>query len=49
MKSMTLKIKKRCIFCRKVLRADGTCQNPECPRYTPPKDETKDNTDEKSE
>lgn len=48
MKAMTLKIKKRCIFCRKVLRADGTCQNPECPRYTP-ETETKNNTDEKSE
>jgi hypothetical protein len=27
-------VKKRCIFCRKHLRPDGTCQNPECPRYT---------------
>ena len=26
---------KRCIRCRKPLRADGTCQNPECVRYVP--------------
>lgn len=31
----TLKIKKRCNFCLKHLRADGTCQNPQCPRYVP--------------
>ncbi len=23
-------VKKRCIRCLKVLRADGTCQNPKC-------------------
>ena len=28
-------IKKRCIRCRKELREDGTCQNPDCVRYTP--------------
>lgn len=28
-------IKKRCIRCRKELRGDGTCQNPDCVRYTP--------------
>lgn len=27
------KITKRCIRCRKPLRADGTCQNPKCVRY----------------
>lgn len=27
-------IKKRCIRCMKVLREDGTCQNPKCSRYT---------------
>lgn len=28
-------VKKRCNFCRKYLRPDGTCANPECPRYVP--------------
>lgn len=28
-------VKKRCNFCRKYLRPDGTCQNPNCPRYVP--------------
>ena len=28
-------IVKRCIRCRKPLRADGTCQNPACVRYVP--------------
>lgn len=28
-------VKKRCNFCRKYLRPDGTCQNPQCPRYVP--------------
>jgi len=32
-------VKKRCIRCRKPLREDGTCQNPECVRYTPHKEE----------
>lgn len=30
-----LKVKKRCRFCGTVLRADGTCPNPECPCYEP--------------
>lgn len=32
-------VKHRCPFCRKVVRADGTCQNPSCVMYVPPKDE----------
>lgn len=28
-------VKKRCGFCLKVVRADGTCQNQKCPRYVP--------------
>ena len=28
-------VKKRCIYCRKVVRADGTCQNPKCVLYVP--------------
>lgn len=39
-------IVKRCIRCRKPLRADGTCQNPECVRYVP---EPEPETDEKNE
>ena len=39
-------VKHRCIYCRKVLRVDGTCQNPNCVRYTPPKGETEKNDDE---
>ena len=38
-------VKKRCNFCLKPLRPDGTCANPECPRYVPeddPKQEKKD-------
>ena len=43
-------VKKRCIFCRKHLRLDGTCQNPECPRYTPEEAETEEqSTDDKKE
>lgn len=34
------KLKKRCIRCYHVLREDGTCQNPDCVRYTPEKDAT---------
>jgi len=41
-----LKVKKRCIYCRKVLREDGTCQNESCPRYTPPKEEAKEDKEE---
>lgn len=32
-------IKKRCIFCRKVVRPDGTCQNEKCVLYVPEKKE----------
>lgn len=28
-------VKKRCFFCHKHLRADGTCQTPTCPLYVP--------------
>ena len=28
-------IKKRCGFCHKVLRPDGTCASEDCPRYVP--------------
>ena len=28
-------VTKRCIRCRKPLREDGTCQNPDCVRYVP--------------
>ena len=28
-------VKKRCNFCLKKLREDGTCANPSCPRYVP--------------
>lgn len=28
-------VAKRCPFCLKKLRPDGTCQNPQCPRYVP--------------
>jgi hypothetical protein len=28
-------VAKRCPYCLKKLRADGTCQNPSCPRYVP--------------
>lgn len=39
------KITKRCIRCRKPLREDGTCQNPECVRYKPEPETTEDKTD----
>lgn len=45
MKSITLKINKRCIRCMKILREDKTCSNPKCPRYTPDKDLDKKSTD----
>ena len=37
-------VKHRCGFCRKVLREDRTCANPQCPRYVPdePEEEKKD-------
>lgn len=34
-------VKHRCGFCRKVLRADGTCANPDCPRYVPKNEQPK--------
>lgn len=33
-----MEITRRCIRCRKPLRADGTCGNAECVRFTPPAD-----------
>lgn len=36
-------IKYRCFRCMKVLRADGTCQNPKCIRYVPD-EETEEKT-----
>jgi hypothetical protein len=42
-------VKKRCIFCRKHLREDGTCQNPECPRYTPKQEEQANEQGEQKE
>ena len=40
---MALTIKKRCVRCMKVLREDGTCQNPKCSRYkAEPTDATSD-------
>lgn len=32
-------VKKRCIRCLKVLRDNGTCQNPSCPKYVPEKED----------
>ena len=44
---MALSIKKRCIRCRRYLREDGTCQNPDCVRYVPDKtEETSENSEE---
>lgn len=28
-------VKHRCGFCRRILRENGTCKNPSCPRYVP--------------
>lgn len=28
-------VKKRCCFCRKYTRLDGTCQNDKCVRFVP--------------
>lgn len=43
---MAFKLKKRCVRCLKVLRDDGTCQNPNCCLYQEevPKDSTMDKT-----
>ena len=35
-------VKHRCPYCRKVLREDRTCQNPQCVMYVP---EPEDNTE----
>lgn len=41
-------VKHRCPYCRKVLREDRTCQNPQCVMYIPPKEETpKEDKDDK--
>ena len=38
---------KRCPYCAHKLRADGTCQNPECViGYVPERNETNDKTNE---
>ncbi len=42
------KLKKRCIRCYHVLREDGTCQNPDCVRYTPEKGETTSTSNDSS-
>ena len=36
-------VKHRCNYCHKVLREDGTCQNPQCPRYIPEADYVAEN------
>lgn len=42
---MAFKLKKRCVRCLKVLRDDGTCQNPKCCLYQEaPKDSATDKT-----
>ncbi len=33
MKVKKINIKKRCVFCRKVLDSKGRCQNKKCPDY----------------
>lgn len=43
------KITKRCIRCRKPLRADGTCQNPKCVRYKPDPEPEKQKEEKKEE
>ena len=42
-------VKKRCIRCRKPVREDGTCQNPQCVRYTPPKDDETEKNDKEQQ
>lgn len=41
-------ITKRCGFCLKPLREDGTCANPKCPRYVEEAEPEK-NTEETEE
>lgn len=36
-------VKKRCGFCLRVVRVDGTCANKKCPRYVP--ETTKETTE----
>lgn len=38
-------VAKRCPFCLKKLRKDGTCANQQCPRYVP--ESTEDKTADK--
>ena len=38
-------VNKRCIRCRKPLREDGTCQNPNCVRYVPEPEPEPNNND----
>ena len=40
-------IKKRCIRCLKVLRDDGTCQNPSCVKYVPKPEPVEPETEQK--
>ena len=44
-------VRKRCIRCRKYVREDGTCQNPNCVLYVPEPttDEGSENTEPKDE
>lgn len=30
---MAFKLKKRCWVCAHILRENGTCENPKCPKY----------------
>jgi hypothetical protein len=39
-------VKKRCPYCLKKLREDGTCANPNCPRYVPEGDKAEDKDEE---
>ena len=41
-------VKHRCNYCHKVLREDGTCQNPECPRYVPEGDKAEDKDEDEN-
>ena len=42
-------VKHRCPYCRKVLREDRTCQNPQCVMYTPPKDDETEKNDKEQQ
>ena len=39
-------VKKRCMFCHKHTRPDGTCQTEGCPLYVPEMTETKETPQE---